>query len=58
MSIYYNNPKYWNRHAWTNNVDPEQKLQNAAFDQGLHYVSLIQQFLDALTGSRMDLFKF
>ena len=49
--------KYSNREAWANCVDPDQMLQNSAFDQGLHGLPLIQQFLDTLTGCKMDLFK-
>ena len=37
-------PKYWGRQAWTNSVDPDQTPRNAASDQGLHCLSLIQQF--------------
>ena len=44
LCYYYNNPKYWDRHAWTNSVDPDQMLQNAASDQGLHCLLLIQQY--------------
>ena len=28
VCIYCNNPKYWNRQAWVNSVDPNQMLQN------------------------------
>ena len=34
-------------------MDPDQMLQNAASDQGLHSLPLIQQFLDSLTGNKM-----
>ena len=30
-SIGYN-PKYWDKQAWTNSIDPDQMLQNVAFD--------------------------
>ena len=33
---YHNNPKYWNREAFANSVDPDQMPQNVASDQGLH----------------------
>ena len=46
---------FWDRQAWVNSVDPDQKLMNLASDQGLHCLPLIQQFLDMLTGSQMDL---
>ena len=41
---YRNNPKNWDRHARANSVDPDQMLQNAASDQCLHCLSLIQQY--------------
>ena len=31
---------------------------SVASDQGLHYLLLMQQFLDESTGSKMELFKF
>ena len=34
-------PKYLDRQAWANSVDPDQMLQNAASDQGLHCLPLI-----------------
>ena len=47
---YHNNPKYWDRRASANSVDPDQMPQNAASDQGLHCLSLIQLLLDTPTG--------
>ena len=41
-----------------NSVDPDQPPQNAAADQGLHCLSLIQQFLDTSTSCEMDVIKF
>ena len=41
---YYYNPKYWDKQAWANSVDPDQTPQKAAFNQGLHCLPLIQQF--------------
>ena len=35
---------YSERRAWANGVDPYQTTQNSAFDQGLHYLPLTQQF--------------
>ena len=36
-NVYYpNNPKYWDRQAFANSVDSDQKLQNMVSDQGLH----------------------
>ena len=40
-SIYRNNPKYWDRKAFVNSVDPDQTPQNAASDQGLHCLPYI-----------------
>ena len=42
---------YLDRQVWANSVDPDQMLQNAASDQGLHCWLLIQQFLNTLTGN-------
>ena len=35
---YWTNPKYWDRYAFANGVHPDQRLQTAASDQGLHYL--------------------
>ena len=35
----------WGRQAWANSVDPDQKQQNVASDQGLHCLPLLL-FLD------------
>ena len=42
------------RQAWANSVDPDQ---NAAPDQGLQSLRLIQQCLDTSTGNKTDLMK-
>ena len=34
---YRKNPKYWDRQAFTNSVDPDQTPQKAASDQGLQF---------------------
>ena len=39
-------PKYWDRHAWVNRVDPDQTSQIAASDAELHHMSQTKQFLD------------
>ena len=44
---------YLDRQAWANSVDPDETLH-----QGLHYLPLIQQFLDTTTSSKLYLFKF
>ena len=41
-------PKYSDRQTKANSVDPDQTPQNAASDQGLHYLSLIQQCLERI----------
>ena len=43
-TVYRNNPKYWDRQVLANSVDPDQMPQNAASDQGLHNLPLIQQY--------------
>ena len=48
---YHNDPKYWDTHAQANSVDPDQTLQNAASDQGLHCLPLIQHYFKHITGS-------
>ena len=48
---------YLKKQAWASPVHPDQMLQNVASDQGLHFLSLIQQFLDKSTGSKTDLLK-
>ena len=57
IRYYHNNPKYWDRQAWVNSVDPDQMPQNAASDQGLHRLPLTT-ILDTLAGSKIDFFKF
>ena len=52
--IYISYPKYWDRQVWVNSADPDQMPQNVASDQGLHCLSLIQQFLDKSEASKMD----
>ena len=54
---YHNNPKYWDKKAFANSVDPDQMPQNAASDQGLHYLPY-RNILDTSRGSTMDYFKF
>ena len=44
LSTYHKNPKYWDRQACANSVDPDQMPQNAASDQGLHCLPLVQQY--------------
>ena len=52
LQTYHNNPKYWDRQAWANSVDPDQMLQNAASDQGLHCLPL--NLLDASKDSKIN----
>ena len=44
VPIYIFYHKYPNRLAWANSIDPDHTAQNVASDQGLHYLTLIQQF--------------
>ena len=49
---------YSDRQAWANSIDPDEMPQNAASHLGLHYLPLIQQFLDTTSGSELYWFKF
>ena len=46
--FYHNIPKYWDRKAWANSVDPDQMPQNVASDQGLYCLPLLKQYTDML----------
>ena len=48
---------YLDRQAWANSVDPDEMQQNAASHQGLHFLPLIQQFLDTTWNGKLYLFK-
>ena len=37
---------YSDRQAWAHSVDSDEMLQNATSHQGLHFLPLIQHFLD------------
>ena len=41
---YCSNPKFWDRQTLANSVDLDQTPQNAASDQGLHCLQLIQRY--------------
>ena len=41
---YRNNPKYWDRQAFANNVDPDQMLLNVASNQDLPVFAIQQQY--------------
>ena len=43
---YHNNPKYWDRQAFANSLDPDMMLKNEASDQDqdLHCLPNIQQY--------------
>ena len=49
---------YSDRQAWANSVDPDEMPLKAASHQGLHCLPPIQQFLDTISGSKLNLFKF
>ena len=38
--------KYLNRQAWVNSVDPDKMPQYVASHQGLHWLLIIQHFID------------
>ena len=47
---YHNNPRYWDRQAQANSVDPDQM----ASDQGLHCLQSSSNILDTSVGSKND----
>ena len=49
-------PKYSDRQARANFVDPDQTLQNVASDQGLHCLPLLRQFYGIPAGRENGLF--
>ena len=51
------NPKLSYKQGWTNSVNSDQMPRNAASDQRLHCLSLIQQFVDSLESYKMELLK-
>ena len=55
---YHINPKYWDRQAWADSVDPDQMLKNKASSQDLYCLQFIQQFLDISMHSKTDSIKF
>ena len=57
LKQYCNDPKYWDRQAWANSVDPDQMPQNAASYQGLHCLPLAQHYLDKSRGSKIHFFQ-
>ena len=57
-SEYHNNFKYRDRQARANSTDPDQMLQNAASDLGLHWLQLIQHYFRTSTGSISYFFFF
>ena len=50
--------KYWDKQAGATSVEPCHRLQNAAFDQGLHYLPFIQLFDSNQQVVFMNWFKF
>ena len=58
VGTYHIYPKYLDKQAWTNSVDPDQRLQNAASDQGLHCLPFIKEYFRYSTSSKADFFKF
>ena len=49
---------YLDRQAWANSLDPDEMSHSVASHQCLHYLPLIQQFLDTTLGTKLYLFKF
>ena len=58
LLIYRIYHKYSDRQAWANSIEPDEMPQNAASHLGLHWLPLIQQFLDTTSGSELYWFKF
>ena len=58
ITTYRINRIYSDRQAFANSVDPDETSQNAASHQGLHCLSLIYQFLDTTSGSKLYSLKF
>ena len=44
LAGYRNNSKYWERQARANSIDQDQTPRDAASDQGLHSLPLVQIF--------------
>ena len=44
-------PKFSYRQAWANSVEPDQTPQNAASDQGLHNLPVIQYILNTFAST-------
>ena len=59
QSIWTRSPqqKSVDRQAWASSADQDQMLQNAASDQGWHWLPLIEQISEASKGSKTDFFK-
>ena len=58
LSAYRNNPQYWGKHGCANSADQDQTTHSAASDLGLHYLPLIQQFLDMHAFTYLDVWIF
>ena len=56
--VYHIYRMYWDRQAQANSVDQDETKQNVVSHQGLHCLTLIQQFWDTTPGSKLYLFKF
>ena len=52
---YHIYPKYSDRQTWANSVDPDQMLQNAASDLGLHCLDSSSNSYTKSTDSRNGL---
>ena len=55
--MYHNNFKYWDRYTFASSVDPDQTLQNAASDQGLHCLPFKQQYFRDINRQLNELFQ-
>ena len=57
LFYYRNNPKYWDRQAFANSVDPDKTMQSAASEQGLHCLPYIQQYFKHINRKKNGLFQ-
>ena len=55
VKLHHIYPKYLDRWARANSVDPDQMPQNVASDLSLYCLPLIQQILETTAGSRNEL---
>ena len=55
---YRNDPKYWDRQAWANSVDPDQMPQNVASDQVYIFCHSSNTILNTSTDNKIEFYNF